>query len=597
MSLVRVATASCVAAFLLALILASQAWSASGTWERSWGKDVLNNGSEIGAEVCTVAASCRSGLIGGLGGELSEVEGVAVDSKGNVYVADFADLRVDKFTAAGVWQRSWGGDVVAGNSSEGPEICTVASQCKSGLSGDDGGELGAPVGVATDPGGNVYVVESGFHRVQKFDSSGNFLLAWGKNVSASTGSGEAEICSQSEDCQLGEAGEKGGEFNDPDGIGTDSSGNVYVADYENGRVQKFNSSGVFQATWGQDVIGDLPNIYEVCVVASACKAGSTGGLGGQLNKPVGIAVVADKVFVGDSGNNRVQEFDVGGGWTRAWGKDVDSSAGTGFEVCATAENCKTGVGGGGEAGQFAGGPYGMAADGSGKVYAADLTNNRIQVFNENTGAFEAAWGKDVIKVGGSGDIGEGFEICTVVADCKVGVAGFLGGELNQPFGLSVDSGGNVFVGDRGNLRIDRFSDFGPPPPPGGQEEGGGASGGGTGGGTGATDSTAPKLGLSRKAKQRVGKLSVTVTGDEAGTLKGQAAVPIPGGRPAKSKSASAAIKAGQKVILRLKFADKALKSINNALKAGKHLKANITVVGKDTAGNSSIQRTSVKLLP
>ena len=73
---------------------------------------------------------------------------------------------------------------------------------------------------------NVYVVDTGNHRVQKFDASGNFVSTWG-----SSGGGN-------------------GQFNNPRGIAVDNSGNVYVADTNNNRVQEFDANGNFVSTWG-----------------------------------------------------------------------------------------------------------------------------------------------------------------------------------------------------------------------------------------------------------------------------------------------------------------------------------------------------------
>jgi Ca2+-binding RTX toxin-like protein len=84
-----------------------------------------------------------------------------------------------------------------------------------GGSGSGDGQFTYPKSVATDASGNVYATDLGNDRVQKFSSSGTFLIKWG-----SFGSGE-------------------GEFNAPFDVATDSSGNVYVADTDNNRIQKF----------------------------------------------------------------------------------------------------------------------------------------------------------------------------------------------------------------------------------------------------------------------------------------------------------------------------------------------------------------------
>ena len=139
--------------------------------------------------------------------------GVAVDSAGAVYVADydpssFDNHRVKKFSSTGAFITQWG----------------------SFGSGD--GQFREPTAVATDPAGNVYVADSGNHRIQKFSSTGAFVTKWG-----SFGSGE-------------------GQFNVPCAVATDSAGNVYVADNGNDRVQKFSSTGAFITEWGGRGSGD-----------------------------------------------------------------------------------------------------------------------------------------------------------------------------------------------------------------------------------------------------------------------------------------------------------------------------------------------------
>ena len=131
------------------------------------------------------------GTQGSADAQFSSPLGIAVDSSGNVFVADTNNHRIQKFDSWGNLVAKWG--------SEG--------------SGD--GQFNLPTGIALDSSANVFVTEYVNHRIQKFDSSGNFLGKWGLN-----GSGD-------------------GEFNQPRGIAVDSYGNVFVADSGNHRIQKF----------------------------------------------------------------------------------------------------------------------------------------------------------------------------------------------------------------------------------------------------------------------------------------------------------------------------------------------------------------------
>ena len=323
------------------------------------------------------------------------------------------------------FDRTWGKDV----GGPGVGICTVAASCQAGAQGGMGGDFNSPSSVATDAAGNVYVADTFNERVEKFDASGAFLLAWGKNV----GGAGAGTCTVAASCQAASVGVQGGEFaaNGPDSVATDADGNVYVAEYYGNRIQKFTSSGVFVRAWGKNVGGVGVG---VCTVAVACQAGSSGGLGGELFGPQGVATdAAGNVYVAESANSRIQKFDSSGVFVRAWGKNV---GGSGVGLCTVAGSCHQGnVGGLGD--EFSS-PYGVATDGAGAVYVTDSSLYRAQKF-DSSGVFLRAWGKNV---GGAG-VGT----CTVAASCQPGVSGIQGGEFNAngAAGVATDPAGHVYV--------------------------------------------------------------------------------------------------------------------------------------------------------
>ena len=129
------------------------------------------------------------------------------------------------------------------------------------------------------------------------------------------------------------SGTRNGDLDYPVGVATDGSGNVYVADRDNSRIQKFDANGTFLSAWG-----------------------SAGSDDGQFNFPNGVATDGSgNVYVADGNNNRIQKFDANGTFLAAWG------------------------GAGPDNGQFEN-PVGLATDGSGNVYVADTGNGRIQKF-------------------------------------------------------------------------------------------------------------------------------------------------------------------------------------------------------------------------
>ena len=95
----------------------------------------------------------------------------------------------------------------------------------------------------------------------------------------------------------GSLGSGDGEFNTPSGVAVDGSGNVYVADRQNARIQKFDSNGGFITKWG-----------------------SPGSGNGEFSNLFGIAVDGSgNVYVTDPGNDRIQKFDSNGGFITKWG--------------------------------------------------------------------------------------------------------------------------------------------------------------------------------------------------------------------------------------------------------------------------------------
>ena len=145
-----------------------------------------------------------------------------------------------------------------------------------------------PTAIALDRSGNIYVVDYDGPAVEKFDPAGTFQ-GWIGGCSSGTNCDTSNhvttgFCS---DCVVLGPGSGPGQFgNFGGGIALDSSGNIYVADTLNNRVEEFNSAGTYQSEFGSHGFGD-----------------------GQFNSPTDIAVdSSSNIYVTDSLNDRVEKF-------------------------------------------------------------------------------------------------------------------------------------------------------------------------------------------------------------------------------------------------------------------------------------------------
>jgi sugar lactone lactonase YvrE len=306
------------------------------------------------------------GTNGGGDGDFYSPVGIALDSNGNMYVADSKNNRIQKLDSVGTLIAMWGNDV----GGTGVDSCT--SGCQAGSVGTGAGQFNQPRGVAIDSVGNVYVVELSNHRTQKFNSNMIFERMWGKNV----GGEGVNTCTIN--CQAGIIGTGEGQFSSPSALAIDRSNNVYVADYGNHRIQKFDSAGTLIVMWGWGV-DDGTAIFQVCT--SGCQAGTSGGGAGQFSGPLGLATDgANNVYVADTFNNRIQKLNSAGTFIIMWGKSV---GGAGVDSCTS--GCLAGNVGAGS-GQF-NAPARIATDSAGNVYVADYGNHRIQKFSPFASTF------------------------------------------------------------------------------------------------------------------------------------------------------------------------------------------------------------------
>jgi NHL repeat len=214
-------------------------------------------------------------------GQCSIPRGIAADPRnGHVFIADQDNFRIDEFNALGQFVKAWGWGVDTGAAEL--QTCTETSECQAGISGSGIGQFNGVHGPAVDSAGDLFVNDRNNHRVQKFDSKGNFLLMIGGGVNETSG---GNVCPRpgfpADTCKVapaasgnGNAGEFG-EWEVGDFVAVDEKGTATVADDivyvgDVGRIQKFDAEGVYQgeiAISGSvqsltvDAAGDLYAIY------------------------------------------------------------------------------------------------------------------------------------------------------------------------------------------------------------------------------------------------------------------------------------------------------------------------------------------------
>jgi RHS repeat-associated protein len=242
---------------------------------------------------------------------------------------------------------------------------------------------------------------------------------------------ESECGGANYSSSFGSSGAGNGQFAHPAGIALDAGGNLWVADENNHRLEKFNSSGTFVKSMG-----------------------SSGSGNGQFGRPTDVAIDSKgNIWATDASNNRIEEFSESGTFLKSVG-----SSGTGN-------------------GQFSG-PESIAIDTKGNIWVADTYNARLQEFNEKgefirtvgsrgsgqgqmiepTGIAIGPGGKVWVADWGNNRIEEFSETGSFIL--QFGTEGTGNGQFKRPDVVDVESNGTVLVGDQNNERIQEFSQSG-----------------------------------------------------------------------------------------------------------------------------------------
>lgn len=446
---------------------------------------------DLNGIVTRIAGTSRAGYSGDGGSatlaQLNGPNGVAVDSAGNVFVAEVGNRRVRKILN-GI-------------------ITTVAGSGIYGFSGDGGPAVKAqmefPAGIAVDGRGNLFIVDSGTNRVRMVSATGIMSTVAGNGTAGFSGDGGPAVSA---------------ELSQPQYLAVDRQGDLFIADTGNNVVREVSASG------------------NISTLAGTGTAGYSGDVGpaasAQLQGPQGVAVdQLGDVFIVDSSNYRVRKVSPTGVITTVVGNGGNGATGDGGPATSATINGSYGVSvdaagniflasyyairevsngvintvagtgalysgdnGAAPSAQF-NAPAGVAVDGSGNLFIAD-GNNRLRRVAANgivttiagngaccggvssgVSALGPNVSPDSVAVDTAGDIFitdffgavrkvSANGIITTVAG--IGLSGLSGDGgpatnaqiANSPGGVAVDTSGNIYFADTGNNLVRKVSTSG-----------------------------------------------------------------------------------------------------------------------------------------
>ncbi len=273
--------------------------------------------------ITTIAGMGTSGFSGDNGpataAKLNLNWGVAADAAGNVYITDQVNYRVRKVNTSGI-------------------ITTIAGTGVPGFKGDGGqatdAKFQAPLGIAVDASGNVYIGDPSNFRIRKVSASGIVTTVAGNGLYGFSGDGGPATSA---------------ELSYIWGLAVDGPGNLYVCDGANNRIRKINTAGIISTFAGNGAAGYTGD----------------GGLAvsATLNQPLGVFVHSSgEVYISDCHNNCIRKVNTSGIIST-----VAGTGGKGFD----------GNGGPATAAQLFH-PISTTMDARGNIYLTDLDNVRVR---------------------------------------------------------------------------------------------------------------------------------------------------------------------------------------------------------------------------
>jgi uncharacterized protein (TIGR03437 family) len=251
--------------------------------------------------------------------------------------------------------------------------------------------LGSVLGIAIDPGGNLYVHVN--QRIRKVAPNGVLSTVAGNGTSGGTGDGGPATSAQI--FPNGEAG-----------LAVDAAGNLYISDGNNHRIRKVNTAGIISTVAGTGAPG---------------YSGDGGpATSAMLNYPEGIALdAAGNLYIADRSNSRVRRVTPAGVISTIAGNGNSAYSGDGVLPTSTAVDQ----------------PQGVTVDAAGNLYISETSSSRVRKVNAQ-GIISTVAGLTQKTTGFTGDGGPATSAT-----------------LFGPIGLATDAAGNLYIADNGNGRI------------------------------------------------------------------------------------------------------------------------------------------------
>ena len=249
-------------------------------------------------------------------------------------------------------------------------------------------QLYAPETVTIDNSGNIFIADRGNHRIRKVTRAGVISTIAGNGQIGSSGDGGLAVNAP---------------LNSPNGVAVDNSGNLYIADTNNNRIRKVNSSGIISTIAGSGIQGFDGD-------------GSANPALQQFDIPVGIFLdAAGNLLIADAGNHRIRKLNLTSGvLTTIAGKGYGSGTPDGTTAIDS----------------FLRYPTSVVADATGNIYISNTSGHNVKKIN-SAGILTNFAGNGVNGFSGDG------------ADAKLA-------QFSSPGGIGLDAAGNLYVTDQGN---------------------------------------------------------------------------------------------------------------------------------------------------